>query len=241
MLKNMSESWKRKPIDNWTCNEVQKWIINTKLGNKNQRIVVNQIKQQSMKGTSFNSIQTASDIMNLFPDINKMSANKMCAALKEIKQITSNNPSNNNHNNEQKSLSTTNETWKNKHINTWTCNELQSWIINLKLPNKFQKSTCDIINEQLITGEDFNSMQNSSDIMNSFPDINTMISIKIYNQLQIIRQQSTTLKISNENENVENASNIIQDLTAENTKLNRIIKQQKQTIQTLQTKVTEMK
>eukprot|EP01084_Bolivina_argentea_P268377 455816_1 len=190
----MTESQGNKHFSNWTCEELQQWIINVKLGTKNQKIAIKEIKQQSHNGTVLNSIQNASDVINVFPDINRMSANKIYAVLKKIKKNTFDNQY---ENDDQKTVTEMNESWKNKHIDTWTYKELESWIVSLTLSKRQQNIMINAIKEQLITGEDFNSMQNAVDIAESFVDINKIVAKKIYKDLQRIRQYSATLNANN--------------------------------------------
>eukprot|EP01084_Bolivina_argentea_P229169 386867_1 len=82
----MSESWKDKHIDNWTCQEVQDWIFCLKLGSKNQKKVIASIKQNEIAGADFNSLQTKTELNDSFPDVNKMSVNKIWANLKKVRK-----------------------------------------------------------------------------------------------------------------------------------------------------------
>eukprot|EP01083_Nonionella_stella_P222431 793731_1 len=193
----MSDSWKYKHIDDWSCKELQDWLISVKLGTKNQKKILASIADQGITGEDFNTMETKKDIMESFPEINAMSGNKIFAQLKKArknkvekkkdppkKKVNSYNNAKNYPPEPKKKP----QTWKAKHINSWSCQELQDWMGSIGLNAKDERRLQDAINMQGIEGEDFNSMETASDICESFEGISKNIGNKIYAELMKIRK-----------------------------------------------------
>eukprot|EP01084_Bolivina_argentea_P023231 43323_1 len=230
----ISNTWEEKHINDWSCQELQDWIISIKLGSKNQKKVIECISDQGITGEDFNSIEDKTEIKDTFPDLLSLSANKIWVALKRIRKQPNNkntsskkkelqndtnnwncsvctftnssmlkqcemcdNPHNNQQtytNNKYKSepikKKSPPQTWKSKHINNWSCQEVQHWIISIGLDTKNEKIIQQSIDAQGIEGVDFNSMDSASDICDSFEGINNNIGDKIYAELVKVRRNN---------------------------------------------------
>eukprot|EP01084_Bolivina_argentea_P057161 104491_1 len=83
-----------------------------------------------------------------------------------------------------------NSAYNNKHINDWTCNELQQWIYTLTVNNNIKQQIVTAISEQEITGADINTIEEVSEIMDSF-EIQENAAAEILSSIQNIRIQTT--------------------------------------------------
>eukprot|EP01084_Bolivina_argentea_P127976 226291_1 len=121
----MTDSCKDESINEWTCEELQKWIISIKLGSINQKKAIKAIQDQQINGQDFASITTVSDIINAFPELNRMSQNKIFARLRTITPIPPNSI-NKQHKNSQ--LIINNNSQQNKINALFTINDVKNII-----------------------------------------------------------------------------------------------------------------
>eukprot|EP01084_Bolivina_argentea_P047587 87699_1 len=193
-----------KSIKQWSNQDLLNWIDTIGLEVKWKDIMREIIKSTKCNGNDWLNCNNFKDFAKKLNIKQPMLANKVFRAFKKIKQTQ---PS---VSNDLPFKSTVIQTWKNKDVNKWTHYELQQWICSLYLRKPIEQKIISDISEQEITGEDFNSMECVSDVVDSFQIKDTSANV-IYEALQKIRMNVTVNNNNEKNIKYENNNSKVVD------------------------------
>eukprot|EP01084_Bolivina_argentea_P057162 104496_1 len=75
-----------KFIDDWTCNELQKWTLSILIDASDSQKINKAIAEQEITGKDLNSLESNTDVIQSFPEISINSANKIYNALLRVRK-----------------------------------------------------------------------------------------------------------------------------------------------------------
>eukprot|EP01084_Bolivina_argentea_P274397 467706_1 len=202
---NITTEWKHKHINEWTCNDLQSWIISLSLSNRNKEKLTVTISEQEISGADFNSMEEISDVMDSF-EIERNIANQIYASLLKIrtlkvdninlqqKQMNDNKNSGNISKDEVKKQDTDNKV---SVVTSWSNNDLLNWIKTIGLETQWQEIMIGIIESNGCTGNDWFMVKNFKEFAKKFNITQTMLANRVFREFRKVKRKRIDDNVGN--------------------------------------------